>query len=98
MEAISLIQYFVALVVVLGLIGLLAWAGKRFGMAPRISRPGGVRRLSVVDVTTIDAKRRLILVQRDDVQHLLLIGGENDLVVESGIARAEPARIREIAS
>ncbi|MFP1633276.1 hypothetical protein ACLB6G_16210 [Zhengella sp. ZM62] len=42
-------------------------------------------RLAVVDAAPVDARRRLILVRRDGVEHLLLIGGAGDVVVESGI-------------
>lgn len=42
-------------------------------------------RLAVMDATAIDAHRRLVLVRRDDVEHLILIGGHTDIVVESDI-------------
>ncbi len=43
------------------------------------------QRLAVLDATPIDARRRLVLVRRDDVEHLILIGGPTDVVVEPGI-------------
>lgn len=55
-------------------------------------------RLSVQDATPVDSHRRLVLVRRDDVEHLLLIGGVTDIVVEHNIraggasAHATPAR------
>lgn len=42
-------------------------------------------RLAVLDATAVDTRRRLVLVRRDDVEHLILIGGPTDLVVESRI-------------
>ena len=45
-------------------------------------------RLAVLDAAAVDARRRLVLVRRDDIEHLILIGGPSDLVVESGIDRA----------
>ncbi len=51
------------------------------------SRP----RLAVLDATAVDPRRRLVLVRRDDVEHLILIGGPSDVVVESGIG-ALPAQ------
>ncbi|WP_157015283.1 flagellar biosynthetic protein FliO [Mesorhizobium xinjiangense] len=45
-------------------------------------------RLAVLDAAAIDAKRRIVLVRRDDVEHLLLIGGPTDVVVESRIGPA----------
>ncbi len=35
--------------------------------------------------TALDGGRKLVLVRRDGVEHLILIGGPMDLVVESGI-------------
>ena len=45
-------------------------------------------RLAVVDATAIDSARRLVLVRCDGTEHLLLIGGANDLVVERSIGMA----------
>jgi hypothetical protein len=42
-------------------------------------------RLGLIEYCEIDQSRRLVLVRRDDVEHLLMIGGGHDLVVESGI-------------
>jgi hypothetical protein len=44
-----------------------------------------MRRLEFIERTRLDGGRKLLLVRRDDVEHLLLIGGPIDLVVESGI-------------
>ncbi len=54
-------------------------------------------RLAVLDTVAVDARRRLVLIKRDDVEHLLLIGGPSDVVVESRIgqgARAAPPVVR----
>jgi hypothetical protein len=42
-------------------------------------------RLAVMDATAVDSHRRLVLVRRDDIEHLLLIGGPTDVVVERDI-------------
>lgn len=84
-------RFTVALILVLGLIGLLALLAKRFGMAPRVTiggTRGGIRRnkrVNIVDVTNIDGKRRLILVRRDDTEHLILLGVNGETVIESAI-------------
>ncbi len=81
------IRFAVALIVVLGLIGLLALLAKRFGMVPRVTIGGtrGDKRVNIVDVTNIDGKRRLILVRRDDTEHLILLGVNGETVIESAI-------------
>jgi flagellar protein FliO/FliZ len=51
-------------------------------------RPKGERRLEVVDHASIDSRRKLILIRRDDVEHLLLTGGPVDVVIETAISGA----------
>ena len=86
------VRFFLAFLIVLGLIGVAAWAVRRFG-STRIG--GAVRgrqpRLAVIDYATVDARRRLILVRRDNIEHLVMIGGPTDVVVEANIVRAAPA-------
>ena len=87
------VRFFLPFLIVLGLIGATAWAVRRFGAA----RLGGAGtrarqpRLAVVDHASVDSRRRLILVRRDNIEHLLLIGGPTDVVVEANIVRAAPA-------
>ncbi len=92
------VRFFLAFLIVLGLIGAAAWAVRRFGSA-RLG--GAVRgrqpRLAVIEYASVDARRRLILVRRDNVEHLVMIGGPTDVVVESNIVRAVPASSREPA-
>ncbi|ACS56451.1 putative FHA domain containing protein [Rhizobium leguminosarum bv. trifolii WSM1325] len=45
-------------------------------------------RLQVLDAAAVDARRRLVLVRRDDVEHLIMIGGPSDIVIESRILLA----------
>lgn len=42
-------------------------------------------RLGISEYYEIDKSRRLVLIRRDEVEHLLLIGGDHDIVVESEI-------------
>src|SRR5438270_5742716 len=62
-----------------------------------IKLPGGrsrQQRLGIVDAFEIDRQRQLVIVRRDNVEHLLMIGGPNDVVVESTIIRAEAREAR----
>lgn len=78
-------KFLLALVLVLALIGVLAMIARRIGLAPGMKPTRGRRRLAVVEVLALDAKRRLVLVRRDAVEHLLLLGATEDAVVETGI-------------
>ncbi len=49
-------------------------------------------RLAVMDATAVDSHRRLVLVRRDDIEHLLLIGGPTDVVVERDIKLGQMRR------
>src|SRR5689334_13592364 len=86
-------RFFVAFLVVLALIGLTAWLVRRFG-ANRLGNTARGRqpRLAVIDAATVDGRRRLVLIRRDNIEHLLMIGGPTDLVVEPNIVRAVGAR------
>jgi flagellar protein FliO/FliZ len=78
-------RFVLALVVVLALILVLTWVAKRMGLGGRVAAGRGKRRLSVQEVMTLDSKRRLVLLRRDGIEHLLLLGLNDDVVVESGI-------------
>lgn len=53
-------------------------------------------RLAVMDATAVDSQRRLVLVRRDDIEHLLLIGGPTDVVVEREIRMSQPRRSQSV--
>src|SRR5215469_17020601 len=91
MQAVS---FFLAFVAVLVLIGVAAWLVRRFAsnrLGANTNR-GRMPRLAVIDAAAVDGRRRLVLVRRDNIEHLLMIGGPTDIVVESNIVRAVPAR------
>lgn len=82
-----------ALGIVLVLILLGVWLLKMAFRASTTVGRGRTRRLSVVENLPVDTKRQLLIVRRDDVEHLILVGGPQDLLVESGFAaEAAPAR------
>lgn len=77
------------------LVGILWIVRGRRGPSPFV-RGGRNRqpRLQVLDAAAVDARRRLVLVRRDDVEHLIMIGGPTDVVIESRIAN--PAHSTEV--
>jgi flagellar protein FliO/FliZ len=86
------VKFFVAFAVVLVLIGLTAWLVRRFGSNRLGSARGRQPRLAVIDAAAVDGRRRLVLIRRDNIEHLLMIGGPTDLVVEPNIVRAVGTR------
>jgi flagellar protein FliO/FliZ len=81
-----------ALGTVVVLIGGAAWVGRRFATGGMV-RGRRQRRLSIAEVLPLDNRRRLVLVRRDHVEHLLLIGGATDIIVERGEAASFAAGI-----
>ncbi len=51
------------------------------------------RRLGIIESTHIDGRRRLLLVRRDNVEHLIMTGGPVDVLIETGITQPRPAII-----
>ena len=88
------IWVFVALLIVLVLIGAAAWLVRRFstGSAGAGANRGRMPRLAVIDAAAVDNRRKLVLVRRDNVEHLIMIGGPTDVVVEPNIQRNMPQR------
>ena len=98
MQLTDYINFVVALAMVLALILGLAWVVKRFGLGGAMTRglpAGSARRLAVLEVLTLDARRKMVLVKRDDRQHLLLLGANNDLVIESDEVQDAAAKTQE---
>jgi flagellar protein FliO/FliZ len=62
----------------------------RSGLFVSGGNKGRMPRLAVTDAVPVDSSRRLILVRRDDVEHLIMIGGPTDIVVEAGIGKPQP--------
>lgn len=93
----SLVTVIFALAAVIVAILLVLWLLKLlFNASGNVTR-GRNRRLAVMDSLALDPKRQLLIVRRDNVEHLILVGGTQDLLIESGIAvedapAAQPTR------
>ena len=61
-----------------------ALTGAFFGPKPE-------KRLEVMDQFNVDGRRRLVLIRRDDVEHLIMTGGPVDVVIETGISPPDGA-------
>ncbi len=86
------LRFMFALILVLGLIGVLTWAARRFGFGGHLTPNAGKSpRLSVVEVRTLDSRRKLVLLRRDGSEYLVLLGPNQDLHLEGGITAPREA-------
>lgn len=85
-------------VLVLGfLIGLILLAGaivRKYGpggltaaLARGTMGRGRPRRLRIIETAVIGPKHRLVLIARDDTEHLLVLGGDGAVVVERDLSK-----------
>lgn len=93
--------YVLALAGILALLAVFAYLLRRlvhssggFDGSGRGRQP----RLGVVDTFSVDRQRQLMIVRRDSVEHLILIGGNSDLVIETNITRSNMAPQRDAAN
>ena len=94
-------RWLLAFAVILVLLVLLGvFVRKISGGGLRARGQGGNRarqpRLGVVDVHDLDRQRKLVLIRRDNVEHLIMIGGASDVLVESAIVRGAAARPAQV--
>ncbi|MFD1197171.1 flagellar biosynthetic protein FliO [Brucella gallinifaecis] len=98
----NIVGFILIFAIILGGIFVVLSIIRRFsgGTFSSNSRSGRQPRLSVMDAAAVDSRRKLVLIRRDDVEHLLLIGGPSDVVVEQNIVmesrtnpRSQPSRI-----
>jgi flagellar protein FliO/FliZ len=91
MEFDTYLRFILVLIFVLGLVFVLGWVLKRSGISGGAVIGKG-KRLGVIDTAFLGPKHRLVLVRRDNVEHLVLIGPNSSAVVESGIVDGKAAR------
>jgi flagellar protein FliO/FliZ len=92
-DTVSIILGVAAFLFVFALIALIAWAFKTFVLTGRSGTSllrGRDRRLGVVETASVDGHRKLILIRRDTVEHLIMTGGPVDVLIETGIEGQQP--------
>ena len=83
--------FMLLLIAAIGVAGLWAYRTyvlgdtSGFNISGLLFRPKPLPRLGVIEQATVDSRRRLVLVRRDDVEHLIMTGGPVDVVIETGI-------------
>jgi flagellar biogenesis protein FliO len=90
MDAYILLRTLGALTLLLGVLAGALWAVRRFDLR----LPGAIvrqpeRRLELVERLGIDQRRSVVLIRRDDREHLVIISPEGQVVVETQPCRAD---------
>jgi flagellar protein FliO/FliZ len=81
---------FIAALIVVGALllrGYLTTGNPTASLAGKFFGPKPEKRLDVVDQANVDGRRRLVLIRRDDVEHLIMTGGPVDVVIETNIGQ-----------
>jgi len=79
------VRFFLGFAFTIGLIGAVYWVARRYAGRLGIVRPNTAGRLSVTGQISLDPRRRVMLVRCDEREHLLLLGPNNDLIIDSGM-------------
>lgn len=84
MDTIDFSRFVFAFIFVLALIGFCAMMLKRYApMQHMLGGKQGEGRVHIIETRYLDPKRKLVLIRRDDVEHLLLLSDGRELVIES---------------
>lgn len=80
------VVYIITITLLIALAGLAFWIARQsLGLGSMTLFQGKVKRTGMVESTALDGRRRLVLIRRDNVEHLIMIGGPVDMVIETGI-------------
>lgn len=79
------LKFVFSLLFVLGLMGGLALILKRLGIGGASMLPADKRRLKILEILQIDARRKAVLLSRDGIEHLVIVGGNGETVIETHI-------------
>ena len=87
MNFLDLLRAVFALAFTLGIIGLAAWAARRYApqLMARLSAERGEKRMTVVETLVLDPARRLVLVKIDNEERLLILGEGRELIEPRGL-------------
>ncbi len=90
----QLITFIAIFILVIAMIGIGAWLLKSLLSGGSAAASGILRsrekRLGVVEAASVDGRRKLILIKRDDKEHLIMTGGPVDVLIETGIEAIRP--------
>ncbi|MEM9469029.1 MAG: flagellar biosynthetic protein FliO [Pseudomonadota bacterium] len=86
------LKFFFALIFVLCLMGGLAFIMRRFNLGQSSLLSPAERRLKIIEVLPLDARRKAMLISRDNSEHLVILSATGETVVESNIKKTVKAK------
>ena len=106
MTEIDWTHYFFAIAVLamlLGGLGLFSLAVRKGWILQNVTglralAQGHRRRLALKETLVIDPRRRLVILQADGMEHVVLLGAEAETILSSQAAPAEPVDLQEATS
>lgn len=81
----QILRLLAALAFVIAMMGGLALILKKIGLPGSLTAPNSKRRLKIVEMLALDTRRRLVLLQCDDKQHLVILGASSETVIKTDI-------------
>ncbi len=92
----QIVRLLIALAVVVGLMGGLAFVLKKLGLAtPQSIKTSDRRRLKIVESLPLDARRRLMIIQCDGQEHLIIVGANSETVIQSNIGTVDDSKVSD---
>lgn len=85
MDPTEYLRFAAALIFVLALIGAAAFSLRAFGFMTPGNRNKAERRMTIVETMMLDPRRRLMIVRRDNVEHVLLLGLSGETILERAV-------------
>ncbi|GGE40098.1 hypothetical protein GCM10011367_13200 [Marinicauda pacifica] len=95
MDMLDFARYVAGLILVLGLLAGFAYILRRGyaqGLLPGFPGQGSVRRMRLVESLMIDPRRRVVIVEVDETEHVVLLGVAGETLLDS---RASPPKAPE---
>lgn len=83
------LKFFAAFLFVMGLMGCFAFVLKKIGLGNAAMLPADKRRLKIIEILPLDARRKAVLLRRDSTEHLVILGPTSETVVETHIAPSD---------
>ncbi len=88
MDLMNYLQFAVALLIVLALMGLLTLALKRLNLA-QSGLNGKSNRIKIIEQRMIDSRHKVAIIRCDDKDHLVIVGQNGNTIIKTDIDKAK---------